>query len=137
MSFKFKSIRLFPTLFYLDVILVEELIEENKLLLVDYLHKRYGASKEYYLEDEESGKSLNYVCMITSTDKAEVEGTKVLLRLTELNPDIVVHEVIHILWKMNQLCDLEINESSEEWQAYTAEYLFSEILNNEGYETIS
>jgi hypothetical protein len=123
---KLKTIKLLPTDFCVDV-----WIGGSISTLAEAFSKRYGASIEYYKED----MHINSLSTINSSDDSELKGhTRFVMILQKKNNQVIVHEVLHLLWHMNKRIGLEMSFESQEWQACMFDYVFSEIIDNTGYE---
>jgi hypothetical protein len=116
----FKSIPLLPTKFSLDVWICDDLDELSAAFSV-----RYGASVEYYKGDLRP----DAVEVISSTEASESRGDKVIvMNMQKLDAVIVLHEVIHVVFKLSKITGIEICQKSQEWVAYFVEYIYEEIL---------
>ena len=118
---KLKTIRLYPTLFDLDVVVGGNQREVDEVFLT-----RYGLTE----------KTSPNECMTlyTGTD-CELKRTKrIVVRLQSLSRKIIEHECIHVLWHLSQESNIEICYESQEWQACFIEYVIGEIINPKGYE---
>jgi hypothetical protein len=117
---KFKEIHLLPTKFSLDVWVCDDLDE-----LSAAFHVRYGASVEYYKGDLHP----DAVQIIGSTRESECLGAKVIvMNISELDAGVVLHEVIHAVFKLSKITGIEICQKSQEWVAYFVENIYEEIL---------
>jgi hypothetical protein len=115
---KFKEIKIQPTNWYLDVIICKD-----KHKIAQFMHKRYGASVEYY-EDE---LFTEFVSTISSTYKSECNGRKrIVMVLYDMNRGILVHELVHVLWHFSKNSGVNMCYDSQEWQAILFEYLYNE-----------
>lgn len=112
---KFKRIRLYPTLFNLEV-----WVGKNDTAAL--FSKYYGASVEYY---EREMTSSNYVVVINSK---RTKYKTIVMQLSSLNKSIIVHESYHVLKEVSNITGLEMD--NQEWCAYFLEYLFDEIIKN-------
>jgi len=122
---KFKEIRLYPSLFYLDVFISKDLG-----LLQKIFKKRYGLKKCDF-----KGTQINEVATIDSDKKSILKGeTRIYTIIGSIKKhDIIVHEINHVLDHLNRLTNIDINESSTEWKSMFLEYLFTEIIK-ENYQ---
>jgi hypothetical protein len=117
---KFKEIPLLPTKFLLDVWICDNLNE-----LSEAFHVRYGASVEYYKGDLHP----DAVQVIQSTVDSECKGSKmIVMNMQELQDTVVLHEVVHVVFKLSKITGIEISYKSQEWVAYFVEYIYEEIL---------
>jgi hypothetical protein len=127
---RFKEIRLFPTLFYLDVFIIEpykEDDEKNNLLrekLSKLMSDRYGAAKQYYYNELES---INWVNTIKTTDTSIVKSERRIVLVIEPKIVNLIHENVHVLHHLSEMTGLETDHNSTEWNAYFLQYLFEEI----------
>ena len=46
---------------------------------------------------------------------------------------VVVHELIHALWHIADYIGYKLTYETQEWQAILFEYLYSEVLDKNGY----
>jgi hypothetical protein len=121
-----KTIRLYPTLFSVDVWICTDLEELSKCFNI-----RYGATSDYYLGQ----LSPNQTMRIDSTDNSELNGLRtIVVNLQNYDNAVIIHEIIHVIWYLSKLTGIEINRKSQEWQAYFVEYLFTEITKSEDYK---
>ena len=119
---RFKEIRLYPTEFTLDIY-----ITEDASLLTEIFENRYGADEDFILTLDTD------ICLSFETDiGSELRGHKAfVIILKKLEPYIVVHELIHLMWQLNETINIEMNKDSQEWQALFMEYLTNEILKDD------
>ena len=54
-------------------------------------------------------------------------GFNQFLWLQEFVPGEIVHEAVHVTHRLSRDFGTEINEESQEWQAYMVQYIFDEI----------
>lgn len=119
---KFKEIRLYPSVFPLHVY-----VTDNHYNLEDIFKKKYGATDEFV-----ASLHTDLALRLETKSGSEMKGMRVfLLILADLKPDIVAHELIHLLWHFNETVGVEMNSNSQEWQALFIEYLTSEILKDD------
>lgn len=112
-------------MFYLDVILGGTRKELDSAL--DHL---YGFENQ-----EEFG--MDWVHTIVSKKGSFFNGSiRVVLVLERLDLITIVHEVSHILWHSANLIGYQMSYETREWQAVLTEYLFSEIIDKNGYEKL-
>jgi hypothetical protein len=122
----YQNIRLAPTHWTLDV-----WVCNNKENLLRAFNKRYGASVEYYRD----WLTMNQVCNISSIKKSEGKGENyIILNVTSLNTQVLVHEIIHVIFQMNKKTHIDICDDSQEWVAYMTDYLFEYIRNPKNYK---
>lgn len=50
--------------------------------------------------------------------------------LKEFDVAIAVHEITHVVFRLNKVAGLEINNDSQEWVAQMVEYIYSEYNKN-------
>jgi hypothetical protein len=118
----FKCIPLHPTLFHLDVWVCND--QDN---LANYFNKRYGASVEYYLNEN----MPNATCSLTSTIDSELKGIRtIVVNVDSWDMGIIVHELGHVLFHLSKYSGLEIGQESQEWFCYMLEYLFEQCQND-------
>jgi len=125
MAIQHKVIRLVPANWHLDVFLGGTKDERNELML-----SLFGIPDELPNADD-------YVHVMQSTKRAQYKGHKrIILVVEKLDAKVVVHEMMHVLWRANVLIGYEMNYESQEWQATFMEYLFVEIMDKKGYMKI-
>jgi hypothetical protein len=119
---KFKEIRLYPSVFTLDVYVVDDASK-----LTDLFEERYGADEDFILTLHTN------LCLSFDTDvNSELKGNRVFVIIfDEIRPNIVSHELIHLMWQLSEVIGIELNTHSQEWQALFMEYLTSEILKDD------
>lgn len=126
-----REIRYYPSLWKLDVFVLSYKDREK---LSDIFHKKYGASKDYYL-DEIDFKPC--VITIDSTNWSELKGERrIVMILYNRNLSIIVHEIVHAVWHYSNGSKCAINHESQEWQALLTEYLFDEIRDFKEYKEL-
>lgn len=127
---RFKEIRLFPSVWKVDVILAEDSTPED---IVKFMGKRYGIP-EHLCEAE---TIIDSVTSLTSSADSQLKGHKRILMVLQDVTDhaTLVHELIHVMWHASKFIGLNMNPDSQEWQALFIEYLFTETLK-ENYKTI-
>ena len=125
---KFKEIRLYPSLFYLDIFITKDL-----KALREIFNERYGLD-----EDGFYGTQINEVGTIDSCKKSLMKGETRIYTIIESikKSDIIVHESQHILDHLNRLTNIDLSESSTEWKSMFVEYLFTEITDKNNYKQI-
>lgn len=118
----FKSIPLYPTDFYVDIWICNNL--EN---LCRYFNKRYGASVEYYKEET----AANQTATIVTTTDSEMKGIKtIVVNVDSWNMGVIVHELNHVIYHLSEICNLETDYNSQEWVSYMLGYLFERCQND-------
>ena len=124
---KFKEIRLYPSVFTLDVY-----ITEDASCLTEMFEERYGSDEDFILTLDTD------ICLSFETEfGSTLDGDRVfVIILKHLEPYIVAHELIHLLWQLNQTIGTNMNIESQEWQALFIEYITGEILKD-NYDTKS
>ena len=124
---KFKSIKLHPSDFKLDVWVGDTL--EVASYYLDY----YGFS----INRTEGNIGNNECALIYSSDKSKAGGEKrIAIKLVSLDDvGIVVHEMIHSLFEFSNVVNTELKYDTTEWNALMGEYIFNEIMKN-NYEEI-
>lgn len=129
MSIKYKEIRLYPSDFSLDVI---EASMENHDLAVEFMQYRYGMTEET-LGDT---RLYDMCTAIEPGKKNKVKNEiRIVVMLNNLNrADILVHELIHALYRLEDIMGLEIHVDSQEWQALMMEYMFKETYTEKGWK---
>lgn len=119
---KIKEIRVYPSIWYLDVI-----VADNQKDL-DYISKkRYGIKDDPILPNECSS--------IDSSKKSELKGERrVVISIKSLDDvETIVHELIYAIWHLARYIGYEIDYDTQEWQAVLYEYLYKEALDKNGY----
>lgn len=124
----FKSIRLYPSEFEVDV-----WIGKDRDLLAENFHKRYGASVDYYKEELRD----NAVQVLRATMKSELKGDKVIVMNVEsLDLGILIHELNHIYYHLCSILHITLHHESQEWHSYMLEYLYEETKDIKTYKII-
>jgi hypothetical protein len=122
---RFKSIRLYPSTWYLDVY-----VSKSIKLLTPIFHKRYGDSIEYYSEH----LALDSCTDLYSTLKSELKGKgRIIIILASFDLSIIIHESEHALWYFSKNAGVEMNQDSQEWQSIMIEYITEEIRKRKDY----
>lgn len=115
----FKEIPLIPTHYCLDFWLFDSLEQA-----CEQFSKRYGESKDFYKD----WIIPNMVSVITSTVESEAKGDeKIVMNISAPIDYVIVHEVVHVVFKLSKHTHVEMKSKSQEWVAYMAEYIFIEI----------
>lgn len=123
----FKSIPLYPTAFHVDIWVCND---QNNL--AKYFNKRYGASVEYYLNEN----TPNAACTLTATMDSELKGIQtIVVNVDSWDMGCIVHELGHVLFHISKYCHLEIGQDSQEWFCYMLEYLFERCQNDGSFLT--
>jgi len=125
MAVKHKIIRLYPSIFHLDVLLGGTQKELNAALL-----NLYGFENE-----EEFGRDWVHT-IVSKKDSHFKSQIRIVLVLEKLDLVTVVHEVSHILWHTANVVKYEISYETREWQAVLTEYIFAEVVDKNGYTVI-
>jgi hypothetical protein len=129
---RFKRIQLAPSEFELDVWIVDEprragneITEIIKRSLSIKMSEEYGMPHQYYYD--ELLPDCNYVTAHSGIRKGMSGGTTRILMV--INPDlqILVHELVHVLWYLSEHAKVKLTYESQEWQALMTDYLFNEI----------
>lgn len=110
----YKAIPLIPTRFFVDVF-----ISDDKGRIAREMHLRYGESEEYY----EKHLTNPYTAVVM--DKSH--EWRIVLCLPNFSNPTMVHEIIHITWKLEKFVHYGFSPKNEEIQAYYASYLFEEL----------
>jgi hypothetical protein len=127
-SVKFKTVKLHPTEFSLDVWIGDSIEYFSELF-----NKRYGDSKEYYKET----LTLNQVMIIDPTDGSECAGERrIVLNLDDFDLVTMVHELFHVVMELSFCSGVEVTRESQEWGACMIDYLFREISDENKYTTV-
>ena len=122
---KLKTIPLFPTDWQLDVWIGHKNMAEC-------FHKRYGASVEYY-KNEERDNDVGTCGQINSTIQSELRGRfQVVVTVRNFDLNILIHELSHAF---DKLCDaVKLESNSTEWKACMMEYMFKEARKINDYK---
>lgn len=124
-----KEVALYPSLWAVDV-----WVCDNPNQIAKAFHKRYGASVDYYLEENYPNRCI----VISSTESSELKGrSQIILQVENFDMSVIVHELVHVMWAYAKQCGLEMNYKSQEWQAITFEYLYNECQPNSGFKSIT
>jgi hypothetical protein len=118
---KFKQIKLLPSEFTLDV-------------WIGTYKEIWPIYKSYYeiTDEDELGLKPNEVGTITPClGNKKLKEIRIAIKLVSLdNKNILVHEIIHILWHLANKVGYKMVYDSQEWQAVLAEWLYKEILKD-------
>jgi len=127
---RYKEVKLTPTLFSLDVYIVGNRYNHNRITDKDtgYLAKifniKYGHGYEYWYEQT---KRVNEVFHVTGAKKSEHQDRKRIVMVINPHIQTLTHEIIHVLWYLADASGLDMDYRSQEWQACMYEYIFNEI----------
>lgn len=120
---KIKTIRIYPSVWTLDVILSSKKKEYEIIS-----QKRYGLVND----------NINFnECNSIDTGKdCELKGRRIIVVSFKNLKDksTIVHELIHVLWHASQYIGYSMTYDSQEWQALLFEYLYKEVLDKNGYK---
>jgi len=111
----YKRIELPPTLFSLDIF-----VSDDIEFITTKCSELYGKSKEFYKEE------LSFD--IVWEQKDIEDKTRILLILQNYDIDIIVHEIVHVIFRLSDLTHIEVNTDSQEWVALMSEYIYKEII---------
>ena len=118
----FKEIPLYPTNYTLDVI-----VTQNKAKAIKFMKPelcRYQV--------------LDTVRTIASGNGSVLKGEiRIVLILETFDPAILVHELVHVLYRLSDRTGIELNQDSQEWQAIAMERLYNEALERKTYQTFN
>ena len=115
---KFKEIQLCPVDHKMDII-----VSEDKNDIIKFTKKRYGwkPSKREQVND--------LVYYIRTGKKCGLkQQTRIVLVLRKLDIGVIVHELIHVLWLLDEHFNIEMTTNSQEWQACMMEYLYKQVI---------
>lgn len=122
-----KTINLLHSELGLDVIVSKD--EETALAFM---------KKNYDLKSGEIDKHVtNAGAFVAYFEATKNHPTAFFLYLKSLDPRIICHELIHILYRFSELIKVELNKESQEWQARFVDGIFAEIMNTNEYWTLS
>lgn len=93
-----------------------------------FMRKRYGWSIESWEEDQQSF-TWPHVTTINKKISGGTERIPVLFLRKKID-HVVVHELIHVMWRLHELIELEMTISSQEYQARMFETLYREVMKN-------
>ena len=114
-----------------------EILPSNSMLRVVYSKDRnniYKYLKNTYNIDQDS-KYDNYDG-ISTTIESDKEYHHYIF-LFEDAPDIIAHEIIHLMYNLSDTAGLEFNKDSQGWQAYLMGYLVKNMLDFKSYTDIT
>ncbi len=126
---RYKEVKLIPTLFKLDVYIVGDRYNDNRIAkkdkeqLASIFNRKYGHGYEYWFEV----MGVNEVFNTIGSKKSEHADRKRLVVVINPHIETLVHEIIHILWYLADASGLDMYYKSQEWQACMGEYIFTEI----------
>ncbi len=127
---RYKEVKLIPTPFKLDVYIVGDRYNDNRITKKDrqgmaaILNSKYGHGYEYWYENT---SKINEVFHTIGDKKSEHEDTKRIVMIIGPCIKTLVHEMIHVLWYLADASGLDMDYKSQEWQACMGEYIFTEI----------
>lgn len=130
MSIKYKEIRVYPSDFIMDVV---EAPKEDSKEMIEFLKERYSINTDEFFD---SHQTWDFCATIEPGTKNKVKNQiRVLLCVDNLDrADIVVHELVHALYRISDFLQLEVHYDSQEWQAVLMEFLFKEIYTVKGWK---
>jgi hypothetical protein len=120
-----KSIRIAPSVWYLDVLEGEY---DNRM---KYLNDNYE-TEDFIPLDREG----DFVTCLYSKNRDDNQY-RLILSIDSVEDHItVVHEIVHIIhtWAKETMTDLSYD--SQEWQALLSEYLFEKITSKDDYKKV-
>ena len=59
-----------------------------------------------------------------------------VLIIDDLSPNVVIHELIHVVDRVSERYGLQTDAGATEWRAYFTEMVFSQIVSKKGYKKI-
>jgi len=122
----FTSIRLYPTLFHVDVWICSDLD-----VIASHFNKRYGSSTEYYKEDLRNNSTQD----IKPTKDSELKGDyTIVVNIDKLDFGVLIHELNHAYYHLCEIIGAKTNKESSEWHSYMLEYLFNECKSLDKFE---
>lgn len=125
----FKEIPLYPTNYTLDVI-----VTQNKAKAIKFMKHRYHVKKHKLKRYQ----VLDTVRTIASGHESILKGEiRIVLILETFDPAILVHELVHVLYRLSDRTGIELNQDSQEWQAIAMERLYNEALERKTYQTFN
>lgn len=134
---RLKEIRIQPSNWMLDVYLYTDIEEFDNPELHEHFSKRYGASADYYREWLTDGTGPgSFVTNIGSTNESELNGHNRIVMTYSGEDNVLVHELLHVLWRYAKLSGCEMNYDTQEWQAILFEYLYDQVKNSKGFMKI-
>lgn len=127
---KLKEIRLFPSVWYLDVYVIEN--KDDAPFLHEILSRRHGNPPKFYKKHTD----IDATHLLESTIESELAETRVVVIY---DGDIItlVHELLHVIWYFGNCTGAKITKETQEWQALLYEYLYSECTSKEGWREVS
>ena len=101
---------------------------KDRKKVVDYLSKKHDINIK---------ENFNYLdgSQTTITDHKTGE-VYIYVILFDKAPQVIAHEIVHLIWDLSRESGIEINSNSEEWQAYLMGYLMAEILDFDSYKRL-
>ncbi len=125
---KFKKIKLNPSVWELHILVSKDHIKSRRFL-----------KKEYRLKDDDTWRSLNFVQTIDSGNKSKHNGESLIFMHLSSNKDYetIVHEIVHVMHRMQNLFGVDLGWDSQEWQALMQEYIFKKIISKKKWKKIT
>ena len=127
-----KEIKLIPSFHKLDVYIVGNRYNHNAISkndrksIASIFHAKYGGGYEYWYENT---KRVNEVFDTVGDKSSEHESMRRIIMIINPSIEVLVHEIVHVLWFLAKLSGLDMDYKSQEWQACMQEYIFTEVKN--------
>lgn len=111
---------------------IDIFVTKDSDLCTEMFKAMYPKDKQIIDTFEEYLNVYGFVCSGATKEKPFL-----ILYLRELKQGVVVHELIHVLFALQNIIGLEITKEAEEWVARMGERLFNDIMNKKDYATFS
>ena len=119
----YKDIQVYPT-----VEIVKVIYAEDRQEIDNYLQKKYGI--------ENKGDYDEYDGVYTAIEHTRSKAYNHYVFLYKKSPDIVAHEITHLIHRVAERTGLEMGIDSQEWQAYLMGYLMKEMTDFKSYKKL-
>lgn len=118
-----QNIRLYPTRFYMDVI-----VGNNEFLRKVIKDEKYYDDEDFNAEEIEEYNSDGTVwSLVTNVDGKD--ALKFLLYFKDKNDFTTLsHEAIHITWEIHRNTGIEMNVNAQEFQCYMHDYILERVF---------
>jgi len=118
----FFEVPILPSEWVLDVY-----VGLNENIPGEFIHRYGGSACEY--SDLAVGSKM-FVTDVRSTIDSVIGGdTRIVLCIEgdSYSDKILVHELLHVLWRYGKLSGCSVTDETQEWQSVLLEYLFEKV----------
>jgi hypothetical protein len=118
--YKLYEEKLYPTRYTLDLWLTNDRRD-----LADAFNKRYGASKEYYMDEL---ANTDFAATISPANLAEIKETRLVCVIENYhNMRTIEHEAAHLVFKLFDVVGQQVCDEIQEMFAIYLEYICDRI----------